>query len=61
MLHYGSNAVGKRLHMLVRISALPLYRHHVGMDGWLALPRWGLLPHKKRQAALGALTLPERQ
>jgi len=28
-----------------------------GTGGWLNLPRWGLPPHKKRQASLGALTL----
>ncbi len=27
-----------------------------GTGGWLNLPRWGLPPHKKRQASLGALT-----
>src|SRR5262249_37931809 len=28
-----------------------------GTGGWLDLTRWGLPPHKKRQASLGALTL----
>ena len=29
----------------------------LGMSGWLDLAQWGLAPHKKRQASLGALTL----
>lgn len=28
----------------------------LGTGGWLGLTRWGLSPHKKRQASLGALT-----
>ena len=32
-----------------------------GTGGWLNLPRWGLPPHKKRQASLGALTLGFRR
>ena len=28
----------------------------LGTSGWLDLTRWGLPPHKKRQAVLGALT-----
>ena len=30
----------------------------LGMSGWLDLTQWGLPPHKKRQASLGALTPP---
>jgi len=28
----------------------------LGMGGWLNLTQWGLAPHKKHQASLGALT-----
>jgi hypothetical protein len=28
----------------------------LGKSGWLDLPQWGLAPHKKRHASLGALT-----
>ena len=47
---------------MTRVSQVPdasLHAYHTG--GWLDLTRWGLPPHKKRQASLGALTLGFRR
>ena len=45
------------LHMFCSVLGTSSTHATLGTSGWLILTRWGLAPHKKRQASLGALTL----
>jgi hypothetical protein len=42
------------LHMFCSVVCTSSTHATLGTSGWLDLTRWGLAPHKKRQASLGA-------
>jgi hypothetical protein len=44
------------LHMFCSVLGTSSTHATLGTSGWLILTRWGLAPHKKRQASLGART-----
>ena len=54
-LSYGLRGALCTLH-LCRSASTSFTDATLGTGGWLDLTRWGLAPHKKRQASLGALT-----
>src|SRR5262249_21257460 len=53
---YGLRGALCMLH-LCRSASTSFIDATLGTGGWLDLTRWGLAPHKKRQASLGARTL----